>query len=101
MLKKFDTIVTQFDGTPWKNEKGEPLTVANCIVTALGGTYEDERALAGPDKHKRFFLGERIYNSGSTPTEVSAEDIVLMKACVAKGLPTYVVGFVFTDLEKT
>ena len=99
MLKRFDAIVTQFDGTPWKDEKGQELKVSTVIVSALMAQFEDEKSLSGEEKLKRYLIAQRVYEAGSTATEVSAENISLIKACVAKAYATGVVGWVFSYLE--
>ncbi len=101
MLKTFSKVVTQFDGTPWKTEDGKAdLTVAHAVVTALGLAFNDEQALNGMEKSKRFFLAERIYSAGATPVEVTLEDGVLIKALVAKAYPPFIVGWLWRYLES-
>lgn len=99
MLKRFDQIITEFDGTPFQDGKGE-MTIGRTIVTALLAAHPDEMQLPGEEKLKRYILAERIYGAGATPTEVSAENIVLIKACIAKAYGPAVVGFVFQYLES-
>lgn len=100
MLRKFDKVATQFDGTPWKDEKGKDLTVAVLAVNALGGTFDDERGLSQQEKCKRTLLAERIYSTGATPTEIEADELALIKTLVAKSYPTFIVGFVCQYLES-
>lgn len=101
MLKTFSKVMTQFDGTPWKTEDGKSdLTVAHAIVMSLGLAFTDEQKLDGMEKSKRFFLAERIYSAGATPTEVTPEDVVLIRALVAKAYPPFIVGWLWRYLES-
>jgi hypothetical protein len=100
MLKRFDVQVLHFDGKPWMKDKEgkEPLTVAEAIVEALGSAYEDER-LGLEEKLKRTILAERIFRAGSTPTEISPENLVMIRALVAKRWPTFITGSVCRALD--
>lgn len=101
MLKRFDAVVMNLYGKPMTKgpDDKDLLTVADAIIEALGTPYEDERALSGEEKLKRYVLAERILSTGATPTEVSAENLALIKMVVAKRYPAFVVGFVFKYLE--
>lgn len=103
MLKRFDTVVLQLDGSPWKDRIGVPLTVASAIVDALQGASVDEegkRALTTVEKLRWHALAERIHGSGSTPTEVSDEELALIRAYVGMTFQVGIVGFVFRNLES-
>jgi len=100
MQKRFDSIVTQLDGTPWKNEHGEPLTVGKAVTTALLAAYDDDRTLSGEEKFKRFLLAERIHGAGTGTVEVTAENLSLIKLVVARAFTTGVVGFIYRYLES-
>lgn len=100
MLKTLSTVITKFDGTPWKAEDGKTdLTMAHVILNVLGATFEDEKGLNDVEKMKRFFLAERVYSAGATPTEVTPEDVVLVWKLVAKAYSPFIVGWIWRYLE--
>jgi hypothetical protein len=74
-----------------------PLTLREVCAAALQGAYEDERTLSGEEKAKRLRLILRL--NKQTPCNMTTEEVVLVKACVAKAYGVLVVGQAWELLE--
>jgi len=73
------------------------MTLKAAIVNALQAMFEDERALDGEEKLKRWQLAMRVYLGGDV--DLSSEEIAKIKKLVGKLYGPSVVGPVWTALE--
>jgi len=100
----FDVFLKNFRGETVKHVKKEgekevveDLSLKSACVEALMGVYQDEQALSGEDKIKRYALAEKIFLEGKV--DLNAEDIALLKKLVAKMFSPVVVGPAWRLLE--
>jgi hypothetical protein len=97
----FSQELQDLDGVSLKVMKGEqevPFILAKVCVDALMATYQDELALSGEEKLKRFDLATIIYASRE-PVDLQAENIALIKKLVAKGYGPLIVGQTWKMLD--
>ena len=74
----------------------EKVTLLKVCKIVLMASFEDERALGGDKKFDRWTLAQKI-NGGNT--EVTAEEVTLLKSLIAKGFGPRVVGPAYVVLE--
>lgn len=75
-----------------------PITLAGIAVNALLAQHEDERALAGADKVKRYKLAQKIHDS-TGEIEIMSEEVALLKTLIGKTYPPLLVGLAWGLLE--
>lgn len=75
-----------------------PITLAGIAVNALLAQHEDERALPGADKVKRYKLAQKIHDAAGE-MDVTAEDVALLKTLIGKTYPPLLVGLAWQILE--
>ena len=100
MTRNFNFPILQLDGTSVKNEKGEDLTGTMAVTAALLANFPDEQNLGGEDRLKRFILAQRVHEAGALDTDVTVENLELIKRLVGKAYQTLVVGRVYVALEN-
>jgi hypothetical protein len=81
-----------------KDTKGNAATLRGVCVEALLASYEDERALAGEEKLKRWELAMKI-KKAQDPADLSVEEISLIKKLIGKAYGALVVGQAWSMLE--
>lgn len=74
----------------------EPVTLKVVALNALMAQYKDEEKLTGAEKMSRYVLAQRIHGGN---TEMSAEDVALLKKLIGKAYGTAVVGAAYSILE--
>lgn len=79
--------------SPMKDEKEKPATLGPILVNALLAPEE----LKPEQKYERGKLAQRLFTDGEV--KVSAEDVVLLKACVGRVYGPLVVLRVWEALE--
>ena len=91
-------VLKQIDGAEIIDSvTGKGLTISNVISNAL---LVPEDKLSGEEQVKRFILATRIYDA-TLPVEISVEDAVLIKKCVAKAYAPLVTGQVWQAVDPT
>lgn len=96
MKDVFSQNLKNFNGMPLKIES-EDCTLGYVAITALLGTYPDERELPGPEKAKRYVLAKRIHEGTA---DLPNADIVLIKSLVGKCFVPLIVGAAFEILDS-
>lgn len=86
------------DGAVIKPAVNRPFTLKDAVVNALM-IVEPKKMLTipGVEKARRFDLGLRIYNGA---TEISTEEVAMIKQLVGEGYNPMIVGQVWSLLEK-
>jgi hypothetical protein len=93
-------------GKELKTLDGKSISFADRKVTklkdicldALLATFEDERNLAGEEKARRYVLATQIYSNSDT--DLTIEDVALIKRLIGKGFAPIIVGQAFEILEN-
>lgn len=98
MKRDFSDVLTGLAGQRLVDEKGDDLTLGSVSVTALLAQYQDEQALSGDEKFRRYQLAERI--AKLDVQEVSAEEVALLKRLIGKGYGPMLVGPAYVALER-
>ena len=83
-----------------KNLKGEEikdLTLKVVSTEALLATFDDERALSGEEKAKRYLLATRVY--ANEELDLTVEEIAKLKQLIGKGYGPLIVGQAWEMLE--
>lgn len=102
----FNKELTQIDGSPFKDEKGVPITTSlgKVVEQALLATYNDERdpqtgkeLITPQDKFERWKLATKVAQGGNVA--LSSEELTLVKKLIGKGYPPLVVGQAWTLLD--
>jgi hypothetical protein len=93
----FNQTFAQLDGSPILGSDGKPSDAKLYIVAenALLASYEDEKALSGEEKLKRYMLAQKIEidaRNSKPDTELTADEIALLKRLVAKAYGPLIVG---------
>lgn len=96
MKRIVTTVLTDLHGEAM-NGAGGPLTLRSACVDALLGAYQDEVALPGEEKYRRFQLATKL--SSSDEVDLTAEEITQLKKLVGKAWSPLVVGRVYELLE--
>jgi len=81
-----------------KDEKGKDIILYDICSNALLFNEQNEK-VEGKEKVRRFKLAQKIYGV-KEPVSVEAEDVVLIKECVAKLYSTLIVGQAWELLES-
>ena len=92
MAIDFTRPMTTLDGKPFKDPSGQitDVTLAVIAENALLQAYSDETNLSGEDKIKRYTLARKI--ADNPKTELSAEEIALLKKLIAKSYNPLITG---------
>lgn len=93
-----EAVKTGTDETGKDIIEQRPITLAGIAVNALLAQHEDERALAGADKVKRYKLAQKIHDAAGE-MDVTAEDVALLKTLIGKTYPPLLVGLAWQILE--
>lgn len=94
----FSATINNLDGSSMKKEDKSSLTLEEVATTALLSSYQDEQALDGVEKNKRFWLAKKIHDKPKDPV-LTADEIALIKRLVAKAYNPLVVGQAWTLLD--
>lgn len=78
---------------------GRELSLASTCCNALLAAHEDERALSGEDKVKRWKLAQRIHDA-TGEIDIASEEVSLLKTLLAKSYTPLVVGQAWSVLES-
>lgn len=97
MRRVVTTVLTDLSGAAMNGTNG-PLTLGSACVDALLGAYQDEAALPGEEKYRRFQLATKL--SSSDEVDLTAEEIAQLKKLVGKAWSPLVVGRVYELLER-
>lgn len=108
MTKVFKSFYGDSDllsATPKEDGTPQSLTMREVCIEALLSTYPDEAQLTGQEKFARYKLArsleENLATVEDTPlTQVSSEDVVLLKGLIAKKYVPLVIGQAFEILEQ-
>ena len=101
MKRNLNVVLKTIDGEPLKEDHNgiiRDVLLSRLAVNALLANYNDEPALSGEDKVKRFKLAQQI-NDADGDVEVTAEQVALLKSLIAKGYTPLVVGQAYEILE--
>lgn len=93
MKIKFDTQITDLNGTPLSNGQAS-ITLAHVAVDAL---LVADPAMTATEKVRNFELATRINAGGEV--DLKPEEIALVKKCVGETMTTLVVGQAFRHLD--
>ena len=92
-----NTAITTLAGEPIKATADTILTVGAVCIEALLASHEDDKAVSGDEKLKRYRLASRI--SKNAVVGLSSEDVVLVKYLIARAYGPLVVGQTWELLE--
>ena len=99
----FSQPITQLNGQPMVGPDGKPveLTLATVAENVLTSSFQDEPNLKGDEKVKRFVLATKIYDDATAKknTDISADDITLLKTLIAKAYNPLVTGQAWKMLD--
>lgn len=98
------------DGTPAKEcvkltDDGKscqdqgPVTLGHTVAHALNGLYGDEQNLSGDERFSRGMLAYRIRDEKHAV--LSVEDLALIKKCVGKAYPPFLVAQIFPLVDPS
>lgn len=93
-IKNFDFEITDIKGSPIE---GKPLA-KDIVVASLLATYQDEPALKGEDKYKRWKLADKI--QAGNDVELTTEELVLIKTLVGKYATPMAIGPIYNAIEN-
>lgn len=96
MKVDFETRLVDLSGTAINDSEGKPAALRGVVIDALLAQFKDEPNLSGEEKVKRFILAEKIFRG---ETEVSAEDVSLIKKLIGKAYNPLIVGQAWQILE--
>lgn len=85
MKVDFSAALTGFDGEPLKSENGI-ITLSIIAVNALSVAKQDATPI---EKIRRGRLAERAFDAGET--EISPEDLTLIRQCIGEMYPPLIV----------
>lgn len=97
MKKDFRFTLKALDGSNMKDEKGDPATAKNISLNALDALDQQEMALSGEEKVKKYDLMLRINNSDDV--DLDENEIVLLKKLIGKFWGPLVVGQMYDFLK--
>jgi hypothetical protein len=102
MQRDFGIILMNLEGNQLEDQPGRAFRLADACVNALLFNHTDEQGLSGEEKLKRFQLAKRIQQAKTIEgtTEVTAEEISLIKKLVAKLYGPVVLGPTYEALER-
>ncbi len=98
MTRDFGEILRDLEGAPLRSAPDRNLTLGEACANALLAQYEDDARTSGEEKLKRYKLAGRVYKKQFS--EVSTEEIALMKTLLAKAYGPTVVGPAYEALES-
>lgn len=100
MKVNFHQVLRNLEGNPLEDEKLQEVTLGKVAITALMNMHEDERALSGEEKLKRYDLASAIYAlEDGAPFEITVEMVALLKNLINKTYGVAVVGPAWRMLE--
>lgn len=102
MKRDFNAILNTIDGEPFKDDKGDELTLKRVSLDALGAPLEGDDKMSGDDKFKLYELANRIAVGFRVrqPVEVDEKDIATLKARIAKVWGVFVLGPAYEILGR-
>ena len=96
----FSQAMKNLDGTEAMEGEGKgakALTLGSVATEALLAVFQDEQALPGNDKVRRYELALRVHKGGKQ--DMKAEEIVEIKTLVGKAFAPIIVGQAWKMLE--
>jgi hypothetical protein len=95
----FTAQLVDLDGQALKEPTDEqtPVTLGRAASSALVQPYQDEASLPGAEKVQRWQLACRVRSAAAL--DLPAEDIALIKKCVAKMYSPLIVGQAWQMLD--
>lgn len=96
MLKNLNSPINEVDGKQ-ATYKNIPATAKQFIIEALMSTPADDRS-TGEQKFKRFQIGMKV-TAEDLNTDLTPEEIVIIKECVGKVYGPLVVGQIYLLLN--
>jgi hypothetical protein len=85
-------------GEQFQDQENKPLEYRSLLTNAVLGSYQDEQALSGDEKLKRWKLATRIHESDGL-LNVDSKEIELIKTLAAKAYSTSIAAQVWLLLE--
>ena len=98
MYFELENKVLDLKGTAVKDEKGMDVTVKNVLLDALTSPIQNE---AGDHKFKKYSIAKKIFDNEREDgwTELTIEEVSLVKELVGKMYAPIIVGFIWNFLE--
>ena len=97
MMVDMNRKFVDMDGKDIMTPDGKLFTLRDAAKTALISAYQDEQSLSGEDKYARYETCMKIAPSGQS--ELSIEDISLIKQLIGKAFAAMIVGQAWDMLE--
>ncbi len=91
----FNTVLKNLAGEPLTeqvDDKPVEISLDKVAINALLAAFQDERALSGDDKLKRWLVAERISKEDLTKTEITIDELKLIKDLIGKAYAAAIVG---------
>ncbi len=96
MKVNFSKELVDLNGKAINDTTGKPATLKGVSIDALMAVFQDEQNLSGEEKLKRYKLAVKI---SSGESEVSVEEISMVKKLIGKAFGALVVGQCWEILE--
>lgn len=104
MLLDVARPLTQLNGAPLKNEKGEPALLGELVKQALLVEHADAdgkpKRVSGEEKFKRYRLATKLEDAGALPADITVEEAKMIKELVGETYNALVVGQIYDIIEK-
>ena len=105
MKVALDRVMKTIAGVPVKDDSNpdKTLNLRAVAVNALLAPFPDEQSLSGEDKLKRYLLAQKvyasIYASMELHTELTVEEVALIKKLIGKMYTNLIAGQAWQMLE--